>query len=190
MILIHNTQVNICWGLHFGGECKTPCLFVHIFVFAYLNMCICIIEYTLYKVSAKLLAQTGNPDVVIAMSQVIIQPCWEWWEWWQWCHSWSSNHAENGENVDSDVKSGQHCSEFSQFAKRGSDLLLNVTTGHPASGDPFKSNINIQIHSNKYAKMLSNLEEENFEDPDENIARGTTDPGYWLFNLSYLSSWI
>ena len=22
----------------------------------------------------------------------------------------------------------------------------------------------------------------------ENIARGTTDPGYWLFNLSYLSS--
>ena len=23
---------------------------------------------------------------------------------------------------------------------------------------------------------------------NENIARGTTDPGYWLFNLSYLSS--
>ena len=22
----------------------------------------------------------------------------------------------------------------------------------------------------------------------QNIARGTTDPGYWLFNLSYLSS--
>ena len=74
----------------------------------------------------------------------------------------------NGENGDNDVKSGQHCSELSQFAKRGSDLLLNVTTGHPASGDPLKSNTNIQIHSNKNAKMLSNLEEENFEDPDEN----------------------
>ena len=24
----------------------------------------------------------------------------------------------------------------------------------------------------------------------QNIARGTTDPGYWLFNLSYRSSWI
>ena len=25
---------------------------------------------------------------------------------------------------------------------------------------------------------------------NKNIARGTTDPGYWLFNLSYLSSYI
>ena len=27
-----------------------------------------------------------------------------------------------------------------------------------------------------------------YQDVEGNIARGTTDPGYWLFNLSYLSS--
>ena len=35
------------------------------------------------------------------------------------------------------------------------------------------------------ANLKSSLQ---FREEKENIARGTTDPGYWLFNLSYLSS--
>ena len=44
--------------------------------------------------------------------------------------------------------------------------------------------VNIFVEEAKQRRETDNLRERQ----KENIARGTTDPGYWLFNLSYLSS--